>query len=101
MGTCYYSKGNYTKAKECLQSCIELNATKNATDATKRSLLNLGIDKIYDEWIAKESLQFIFHFQDTSSVGSVSNFILRKEAAFDSINTFFNAKLPKKIDYFV
>ncbi len=100
LGQCYYFKGDYKKAKESLTACIELNATKNATSAANNSMFKLGLDKFYDTWITKETAHFIFHFQDTSSIENVSKFIQRKEAAFDSINNFFKAKLPKKIDYF-
>jgi tetratricopeptide (TPR) repeat protein len=100
LASCYYSTGDYKKAKESLTGCIELNATKNATSAANFLMLKLGLDKFYDTWTTKETPHFIFHFQDTSSF-SVSNFIEKKEVAFVSINKFFKAKLPKKIDYFV
>lgn len=101
LGQCYYFKGDYKKSKESLTACIELKATKNATSAANLSMFKLGLDKFYDTWITKETSHFIFHFQDTSSIENVSRFAQRKEAAFDSINNFFKAKLPKKIDYFV
>ncbi len=101
LGQCYYLKGDYKKAKESLTACIELNATKNATSAANLSMFKLGLDKFYDTWTTKETSHFVFHFQDTSSIENVSKFVQRKEAAFDSINNFFKAKLPKKIDYFI
>ncbi len=101
LGPCYYFKGDYKKAKESLSACIELNATKNSTSSATFSMFKLGLDKFYDTWTTKETSHFVFHFQDTASIENVSRFVQRKEAAFDTINNFFKAKLPKKIDYFV
>lgn len=101
LAPCYYSKGDYKKAKKSLAGCLELNATKNATASANFLMLKLGLDKFYDPWTTIETSHFIFHFQDTSSIENVSRFVQRKEIAFDSINNFFKAKLPKKIDYFV
>ena len=101
LGTCYFYRGDYKRAKECLSSCVAMNATKNSTSSAKNLMLKLGFDKVYDSWTTKESAHFVFHFQDPNSPGNIDGFIQVKEAAFESINSFFGAKLPKKIDYFV
>lgn len=101
LSQCYYSKGDYKKAKENMSACIDLNATRNSTAAAANTMLKLGFDTLYDSWTTRETSHFIFHFQDSSAIQNISNFTQRKEAAFDKINDFFQAKLPKKIDYFV
>ena len=97
----YYSRGEYGKAKENLLHSLELKATKNVMSETSNSLLRLGLDNLYNTWTTKESEHFNFHFQDSTSVGNISAYIIRKENAFDSINNFFRSNLPKKIDYFI
>lgn len=103
LGLCYYSKGDYPKAKKNILDCIELNATKNATSTAKNRLLRLGFDTLYNSWSIRESANFIFHFQDSSmAVTSGATLLIKmKEDAYDSINSFFRSKLPKKIDYFI
>jgi tetratricopeptide (TPR) repeat protein len=101
LGLCYFSKGDYPKAKASLLDCMELHATRNVNATASNYLLKLGLDTIYDSWSTKESKHFIFHFRDTSAITNTALFIQRKEAAYDSINSFFKSKLPKKIDYFV
>ncbi len=101
LGNSFYSLGDYEKAKENLQFCYEMNATNSSTKTSKAALLKFGFDDFYNKWTIRESAHFIFHFQDTLTVKNVSVYIKRKEAAFDTINTFFNSTLPKKIDYFV
>lgn len=88
------SVGHFLKAKE-------LNGTENS----KKQLISLakrfGFDEVYKNWVMKETNHIIFHFQDTSSIKNVDYYINERENAFLAINSFFNSKLPKKIDFFV
>jgi tetratricopeptide (TPR) repeat protein len=101
LGQCYFFMNNYKKAKQNLTSCIKMNATINATNAAKYSLLLMGMDELYESWITRESTHFTFHFQDTTAVGDVNAYIKSKESAFEEINSFLQATMPRKIDYFV
>ena len=103
LSKCYYSIGEYEKSEESLTECIQLNATKNVNSTAKRLLIRLGFDPLYNSWGRRETAHFIFHFQDSlnANSGQADLFIQTKENAFDTINSFFQATLPKKIDYFV
>ncbi len=101
LAACYFVKGDSVKSKMFLQNCISLNATKNATISCENLMLRFGYDKLFQNWTKKESMHFIFHFQDTSTIKNINRYIERKELAFDSINGFFHSDLPKKIDYFI
>ena len=101
LGLCYFYKQDYIMSKQVLKQSYQLNATKNATDLASRYQRILGFDETFSTWITKEIQHFVFHFQDTVSAGHINVFMQRKENAFNNINTFFGAALPKKIDYFV
>jgi hypothetical protein len=101
LALCYFSKGDYLNSKENLMDCIALNATKNVTSSAKKLMLKFGFDNLYENWSTIETPHFVFHFQDTLSIKNVSYFIEKKASCFDSVNSFFKAILPKKIDYFV
>jgi hypothetical protein len=47
-----------------------------------------------------EGQNIVFHFQDTTAV-DVMRFMKAHEAAFEQNNEVFEAKLPKKVDFFV
>jgi tetratricopeptide (TPR) repeat protein len=100
-GILCFATGDYAQSKENILGCITLNATENSVSSARKSALLLGFDPVYNTWITRETKHFIFHFQDTSIIRNLSLFIRNKETAFDSINNFFHAELPKKIDYFV
>lgn len=101
LGVSYFYLQDYVKSKQALEQSYQLNATKNATVHAGKYLRLLGLDPAFDTWIKKETPHFIFHFQDTVSVADMNAFMQNKERAFGNINSFFNAALPKKIDYFV
>jgi len=53
----------YEASKKYLDECINLNATKNATnDAYGKSLL-AGFNEFYKDWKIVETDNFRFHFQ--------------------------------------
>jgi len=101
LGLCYFSVGKYKEAKEKLEYCVEMNATKNSTKAASYLMLKLGFDKIYDSWKIYESEDFIFHFQDSSDYEANKILMNKKREAFRFINNFFKAELPKQVDYFI
>jgi tetratricopeptide (TPR) repeat protein len=100
LGSCYYMLSDFEKSKNNLKACIELNATKNATNYATNRILQFGYHKFYKDWKVKESEHFRFHFQEMSD-SEMKNYINSRESAFQKINDFFNTDLPKKIDFFV
>jgi tetratricopeptide (TPR) repeat protein len=99
LGIAYFKKGQYDKAKENLKACIELNATANSVKSAAGAAVLFGLSDHYSNWITKETRHIVFHFQRLPDNAEL--YMGATEAAYDSINRFFRAVLPIKIDYFV
>lgn len=99
-GSCYFMLQNYEKSKTAIKSCIEFNATKNATNYAYKRLLLFGYDDFFKDWKIQESDNIRFYFQKMSE-SDIEIFIQSRENAYEQINKFFNSTLPKKIDFFV
>ena len=93
--------GELDSAKQYLQKVIETNATKNVVQAAKMNFVDLGLSPIFDKWHIKETANFKFYFPKNTKVKDIDAFAKDRQEAFDSINTFFNAKILKKIDFYV
>ncbi|WP_297097625.1 M48 family metallopeptidase [uncultured Draconibacterium sp.] len=100
LGTCYYMLSDFEKSESALKSCINVNATKNATNFSARRVGIFGYDSCYNSWTIKESKNIRFHFQNMSDY-EIQQYMESRENAFEEINTFFESSLPKKIDFFV
>lgn len=99
LAICYFTIGNPVKAECSLNASLELRATKNVINSALQLARILGFDPAFHSWKKYETSHFVFHFQE--ELDEIQNFIAQKEQAFNQINSFFNASLPKKIDYFV
>jgi tetratricopeptide (TPR) repeat protein len=99
LGFSYYATGNKKLSSQNLNGCIKLNATKNSQKTALRYTWVFGFDPFYSNWTTEISENFNFYFQD--STFEPDAFIKLHEKAFDSLSTFFNCKLPHKIDFFV
>ena len=98
---CYYTKDNRAMAKENLEACIKLKKPARIITAAKQKLIALGLDeKEYSQWKLKESTHFNFYFDNIDSIKNIEKYMQSHENAFDSINLFFNATLPHKIDFY-
>lgn len=100
LGTCYYMLSDFEKSEFALKSCIDLNATKNATNYSERRVGLFGYDEFFKSWTIKESKNIRFHFQNMSDQ-EIKLYVESREKAFNEINKFFNSSLPKMIDFFV
>lgn len=100
LGICYYMLSDFEKSESALRSCVNLNATKNATDFSASIIGTLGYDEFYKSWTIKESKNFRFHFQNMSD-HQIKLYIESREDAFKEIIKFFESSLPKKVDFFV
>ena len=60
-----------------------------------------GRDEFYKNWITVNSMHFIFHFPPNSLISDKQKFVDNHEQAYSKLNSFFNTRIPKKIDYFV
>ena len=99
--TSYFGIGYKEKALDYYRKTKEFKGTKNSNNTLHSRELLLGFDELYNDWYSTETDNIIFHFQDTLSIPNMKEYINRRENAFMAINSFFNAKLPKKIDFFV
>ncbi|RIJ47971.1 tetratricopeptide repeat protein [Maribellus luteus] len=100
LGTCYYMLSDYEKSESALRSCIDLNATENATKFSSRSIAIFRYDEFFKSWTIKESKNIRFHFQNMNEE-EIKQYVELRENAFNEINQFFESTLPKKVDFFV
>ena len=100
LGSCYFMNGQFAKAKEALQTTLDLNATKNSNNYAYRRTLLFGTDPFYSDWTSDSTEHIIFHFQEEDKLQKTT-FMNRRQEALENILTSFPAELPKKIDFFV
>ncbi len=100
LGSCYFMISDYKNSEQAIKDCINLNATKNATNYSYKRLLLFGYDDFFKDWDIIESDNFRFHFQKISD-SEKEYYINSREKAFQQINDFFKCDIPKKIDFFV
>ena len=80
---------------------------KKEVQAIRAMLENLGCDpdSVFRHkpiWQIVEGKHIDYYFEDTSGISTLMPwFINRHEATFDTLNSFFQAKLKKKIKYYV
>jgi len=60
-----------------------------------------GLDGFYKNWKIKESKNIVFHFENGINENDMERIVITRQKAFEEINSFFKANLPKKIDFFV
>lgn len=97
----YFSIGEIEKAKECYNEALKIKGTSNSTSTLKKLGLLFGFDSYYNKWETVEKNNIIFHFQKTSSIPNLDNYIKERVIAYSNINDFFSSEMPKKIDFFV
>lgn len=100
MGSCYFMLSDYEQSGKALKACLDLNATKNATNYAYGKMLLFGYDKFFNDWKTQESENIRFHFQKMDDA-EMGKYVISREDALREINEFFNTELPKKIDFFV
>ncbi len=100
LGMCQFVTGNTAKAKESLNQCIRLNATRSASQNARRFYKLFGFDDYFKNWKTVTTPHFIFHFQHPSRVSHLKHYADFREKAFLEINDYFQAKVPGKITYF-
>lgn len=100
LGTCYFMQQKYKDSEKALNDCINLNATKNATNAAYGMSLLFGYNEFYKDWEIFETDNFRFHFQNMND-SDIKKFVSTREIAYMEINEFFSSSLPKKIDFYV
>ena len=79
MGKCYFALGKYDKSQNCLEECIELNATKNATNSSNGWFGVFGFDPYFNDWKIIETEHFIFHIQPNTKIKGLEEFIKERK----------------------
>ncbi|MCP4551026.1 MAG: hypothetical protein GY834_03055 [Bacteroidetes bacterium] len=100
LGTCYFMLQDYNDSESSLNECINLNATKNATNNAYGQTLLFGFNEFYKTWKIVETDNFRFHFQNMNDK-QIEKYTSLREIAYKEINGFFKSSLPKKIDFYV
>lgn len=101
LGEAFYMTGRTAEAKKRLDSAIASNATKNVVNDARGFEALVGMNDYYRDWKVVETPGLILHFRPDTRVENTAAFARERQAAFDSMQTFFHAELPKKIDIFV
>lgn len=100
LGTCYFMLQDYNNSEAALNECINLNATKNATNNAYGQTLHFGFNEFFKTWKIVETDNFRFHFQNMNPI-EIEKYISDREVAYKEINGFFKSALPKKIDFYI
>ncbi|WP_188813486.1 tetratricopeptide repeat protein [Hymenobacter cavernae] len=101
LGTCYYALQDYAKANQAFEHVVAAAATKNVTAYATRRLGMLRAQELAASWRFVETAHYRFHLQAPEHLGSVEEFTAAHERAYERSNRFFQAPLPRKIDYYV
>lgn len=100
LGACYFMLQDYNNSEAAINECINLNATKNATNSAYGQTLIFGFNDFYKTWKIVETDNFRFHFQNINLI-EIEKYTSDREIAYKEINGFFKSTLPKKIDFYV
>ena len=101
LGHCYYGLQQYPKARKALEEVVAQAATKNVTSyAAQRLPLARAAEKA-TKWETLETKHFRFRFQNPKPIGSLQAYAAAHEQAYETNNRFFQATVPRKIDFFV
>lgn len=97
----YFGTGIVKKARKMYEKAKIYEGTKNSVKALNSLSLLFGFDDLYNDWEKVETENMIFHFQNGISKNDIDYIVKSRQSAFEEINSFFQSKFPKKIDFFV
>lgn len=100
LGLSFYALDKPVQAKEMLEKAIDYNATPNATDYAEKRMAMFQLQDYFNAWSVKETKHFRFHFPPDMRMEDTDAFSEEKEAAYASMNAFFEGQPFKKIDFF-
>jgi tetratricopeptide (TPR) repeat protein len=101
LGTCSYALQDYHHAQLAFETVVAAQATRNVTAYATKRLGMLRAQEVATTWSTVETAHFRFHFQAPARIGSPQTYAAAHEQAYEAINTFFQAVLPRKIEYYV
>lgn len=101
LGKTYLFKKETEKATALFKQVIETRITKRVVAEATRYLNVTPNSPFYKKWIRIETRNFNFLFHKRTKLRSPQQFAQEMQLVFDTINTFFEAELPGKINFFV
>lgn len=101
LGTCYYGLQQYPEARKALEEVVAQAATRNVTSYAAKRLPLARAAELATKWEALETSHFRFRFQNPKRIGSLPAYAAVHEQAYETNNRFFEATVPRKIDFFV
>lgn len=101
LGMCYYAAGDKIKSRQNLESCRMMTNAPNASRSADGSYRVFGFDEYFKNWRSLETAHFVFHFAPGSPVANAEQYAAIREQGWQTVNSFFNARTPRKIDFFV
>ncbi|NML71114.1 DUF4919 domain-containing protein [Chryseobacterium sp. RP-3-3] len=96
-----YGLGNKEAARKYYEKAKNIQQTGKAALELDNLGRLMGFDGFYDQWITVETENIIFHFESSINQETRNKIVKTRQNAFVKINEFFQANLPKKIDFFV
>lgn len=97
-----YFVGNYDEAKKSLNICNSLPLNEEQQKLKEKFAVMFGFHEFYNNWTIFETQNIIFHYrQDENSKIDIEQFMLSRENAFVKIQSFFNSRLHRKIDFYL
>lgn len=97
----FFGAGKVMEARKMYDNAKLYEGTKKSVKALNSLSLLFGFDDLYNDWEKVETENMIFHFQNGISKNDIDYIVKSRQSAFEEINSFFQSKLPKKIDFFV
>jgi tetratricopeptide (TPR) repeat protein len=101
LGHCYYGLQQYPEARKALEEVVAQAATKNVTSYATQRLPLARAAELATKWETLETKHFRFRFQNPKSINSLQAYAAMHEQAYETNNRFFQATVPRKIDFFV
>lgn len=102
LGKAAFALGRFEMAREALRQSAQLQATRNATQSSRRWLTTFGLTSRYDDWRTRETKHFVFRFEPALTGVDLSSFAAARETAFQAVaDTFGVTGLPHKVQFFV
>ena len=101
LGKTYLFKKETEKATALFKEVIETRITKNVVAEANRYMNVVPNSPFYKQWTKIETRNFNFLFHKKTKLRSPQEFAQKMQLVFDTINVFFNAEIPGKIDFFV
>lgn len=101
LGISYYISDDILSAQRELRRVLALKATPNSVQFAEKYLRLFQLSNEYNDWRIVEMEYIRFHVQPDHGISDLLDYCGQRLDAYKKINAFFEADLPKKIDFYV